>query len=70
MLVLSRKKGERIVIGGNIEVTVVGVRGNCVRLGFRAPDEVAIHREEIFQQITQSLPDDNERFTELTSGCL
>lgn len=47
MLVLSRKVGEEIIIGDNIRVTVVSVRPNVVRLGFTAPDNVAIFRSEI-----------------------
>jgi len=47
MLILSRKRGERIVIGPDIELTVVAIRGERVQLGFHAPKEVAIHREEI-----------------------
>ena len=47
MLVLSRKLGEQVVIGDNICVTVVAVRGSRVRLGFSAPDEVSIRREEL-----------------------
>jgi carbon storage regulator len=47
MLVLSRKPGEEIVIGGNIRVMVVEVRGNKVRLGFTAPPEVPIRRDEL-----------------------
>jgi len=51
MLVLSRKTGERIMIGDNIEVTIVEVRGDRVKLGFSGPPEVAIHREEIYRKI-------------------
>lgn len=51
MLVLSRKKEEAIVIGDNIRVTVLEVRGNRVRLGIQAPDDVAVHRLEIHCQI-------------------
>jgi carbon storage regulator len=47
MLVLSRKIGEEIVIGDNIRVTVVAIRGNQVRLGISAPDDVSIHRSEL-----------------------
>ena len=47
MLVLSRKPNQQIVIGGNIRVTVVGVRGNQVRLGIEAPDAVKVYREEL-----------------------
>jgi carbon storage regulator len=48
MLVLSRKLNETIVINGNIRVTVVGLRGNQVRLGIEAPDTIAIFRQELF----------------------
>ena len=51
MLVLSRKQGEAIVIGGNVTVTVLEVQGNRVRLGFAAPGETPIHREEIQSRI-------------------
>lgn len=51
MLVLSRNKGEKIVIGNNIVVTVVDIRGDRVRLGFTGPSEVPIHREEVFQRL-------------------
>lgn len=47
MLVLTRKLNERIVIGDNIKITVVGIRGNHVRLGFEAPPEVTILRDEL-----------------------
>jgi carbon storage regulator len=51
MLVLSRKRGEGIVIGRDIEVTVLEVRGNRVKLGLRGPNGVAIHREELYARI-------------------
>ena len=51
MLVLSRKRGERIVIGPNIELTVVDIRGSRVRLAVDAPPDVSIHREEIYRRI-------------------
>ena len=53
MLVLSRNKGERIVIGNNIVLTVVDVRGDRVRLGFTGPNEVPIHREEVFRRLEE-----------------
>jgi carbon storage regulator len=53
MLVLSRKKEESIVIGNNIVITVVEVRGDKVRLGIVAPKDVSVHREEIYQAIQQ-----------------
>lgn len=51
MLVLSRKKDERIMIGDNIEVTVIEIRGDRVKLGFIGPSEVPIHREEVFRRL-------------------
>lgn len=47
MLVLTRKRGERVIIGDNITVEVVEVRGDKVRLGFVAPKEVSVHRQEV-----------------------
>lgn len=47
MLVLARKNGESIIIGGNIRVTVVAMTGNVVRLGIAAPSDVSVNREEI-----------------------
>ena len=51
MLVLSRKKGQSIIIGDNIEITVVEIQGDTVRIGVNAPKEVSVHREEIYQRI-------------------
>ena len=51
MLVLSRKTGEKIVIGDNIAITVVEVKGGKVRIGIEAPADVPVHREEVFQAI-------------------
>lgn len=51
MLVLSRKKDERIVIGDNVVITIVEIRGDKVRLGIEAPKEVPVHREEIYKAI-------------------
>lgn len=53
MLVLARKVGQRIVIAGNIEITVVEIRGEQVRLGITAPRNIAVHRKELLEQITQ-----------------
>ena len=51
MLVLSRRVGERVMIGADIEVTVVAVQGERVRLGFTAPREMPIHRLEVHERI-------------------
>ncbi len=54
MLTLTRSVGETIRIGDDIEIHVVEVRGGTVRLGFKAPREVAIHREEVYRQIAEA----------------
>lgn len=51
MLILARKVGQSIVIAGEIEVTVVEVRGDQVRLGINAPRSIAVHRKELLQQV-------------------
>lgn len=51
MLILTRRIGETVMIGDNVSVTVLGVKGNQVRLGVNAPKEVEVHREEIFDRI-------------------
>lgn len=53
MLILTRRIGETVIIGGEVDVTVLGVKGNQVRLGVKAPRDVAVHREEIQQRISQ-----------------
>ena len=51
MLILTRRIGESVVIGDNIKLTVLGVKGSQVRLGIDAPKDVAVHREEIYDRI-------------------
>lgn len=54
MLVLSRKRDEKIVIGGGITITVVEIRGDKVRLGIEAPKEVGVHRAEVWAAIERN----------------
>jgi len=58
MLLLMRRVGEKIVIGEDIVVTVVGISGNQIRLGIDAPKNISIHREEIFQRILNEESED------------
>jgi carbon storage regulator len=55
MLILTRRIGERLVIGTDVTVTVMGFKGNQVRIGVNAPKDVTVHREEIFEQIKREL---------------
>jgi len=66
MLILTRRVGESLMIGDNVNVTVLGIRGNQVRIGVNAPKDVSVHREEIYERIQQeksggntSEPDDD-----------
>jgi len=53
MLALTRKKGESIIIGDNIEVKILDIEGDRVRLGIEAPREISIHRQEVYKQIQE-----------------
>ena len=51
MLILTRRVGETVMIGNDVTVTILGVKGNQVRVGINAPKNVAVHREEIYERI-------------------
>lgn len=54
MLILTRKVGENLLIGDNISITVLSVRGNQVKIGVDAPKDVSVHREEIYHRIKEA----------------
>ena len=58
MLILTRRVGETLMIGDSVTITVLGVKGNQVRLGVNAPKDVSVHREEIYQRIQREHDDE------------
>lgn len=62
MLILSRRSGEKLIIGDDVELTVLGIKGNQVRIGVNAPKDVAVHREEVYLRIQ------NEKQTDLENS--
>ncbi|MCH9755825.1 MAG: carbon storage regulator CsrA [Gammaproteobacteria bacterium] len=64
MLILTRRIGETLIIGDDVNITVLGVKGNQVRLGINAPKDVSVHREEIYLRIQQEKEGDVSDGTE------
>ena len=58
MLILTRRTGETVMIGNEVTVTVLGIKGNLVRIGINAPRSVPVHREEIYERIKRELQKD------------
>lgn len=61
MLILTRRVGETVMIGDEVTITVLGVKGNQVRVGIKAPKSVAVHREEIYERIKREQQDEDEK---------
>ena len=64
MLILTRRVGETLRIGDDVSITVLGVKGNQVRVGINAPKDVSVHREEIYARIQNEKSTDDETNTE------
>lgn len=61
MLILTRKIGESLIIGDDVEVTVLATKGNQVRIGINAPRSVDVHRREVYEKIQEQLDDEQRR---------
>lgn len=60
MLILTRRVGETLIIGDEIQITVLGIKGNQVRLGTHAPKKIPVHREEVYLNIQQEKPNEQK----------
>jgi carbon storage regulator len=67
MLILTRRVGETLMIGDEVTVTVLGVKGNQVRIGVNAPRDVAVHREEIYERIKREQAEGTSRGGEVSA---
>lgn len=67
MLILTRKIGESLLIGDDVEITVLSIRGSQVKLGVKAPKEISVHREEIYQRIKALAEQQNDVETQVKS---
>jgi len=68
MLILTRRVGESLMIGDEVSVTVLGVKGNQVRIGVSAPKEVAVHRQEIYERIRREQSEEGASGTKASRG--
>ncbi|MEM9601896.1 MAG: carbon storage regulator CsrA [Pseudomonadota bacterium] len=68
MLILTRRVGETLVIGDEVTVTVLGVKGNQVRIGVNAPKEVSVHRQEIYDRIKQEQADSDDASNDVSQA--